>query len=123
MMRWKLVGQSLSMGLLIVMPMIGNGAAVPQETPRRIDVVVKRFSFSPAEITLKKGEPVVFLLTSQDVAHGLKFEELNLDTEIKKNTTGELVFTPSRTGDFIGHCSHFCGAGHGSMALTLHVIE
>ena len=122
-MRWKLVGQSVSVGLLLAMPMIGNGARVPQEPSRRIDVVVKRFSFSPAEITLKRGESVVLSMTSQDVTHGLKFEELNLDAEINKNATGELEFTPSRTGDFIGHCSHFCGAGHGSMTLTLHVID
>jgi cytochrome c oxidase subunit 2 len=105
------------------MPLIGNGAGVPQETPHRIDVVVKRFSFSPAEITLKKGEPVVLSMTSQDVAHGLKFEELSLGAEISRNAPGELAFTPSKAGDFIGHCSHFCGAGHGSMTLTLHVIE
>lgn len=94
-----------------------------QDAPRRINVVAKRFSYSPSEITLKKGEPVVLLVTSQDVGHGLKFEEFNLNTEIKKDVSGELAFTPTKTGDFVGQCSHFCGAGHGSMKLTLHVTE
>jgi cytochrome c oxidase subunit 2 len=122
-MKYKLFAQSLGMGLLIMIPLMGNGSAVPQDTARRINVVAKRFSYSPSEINLKKGEPVVLLVTSQDVVHGLKFEELNLNTEIKKDVSGEFAFTPTKTGDFVGQCSHFCGAGHGSMKLTLHVTE
>ena len=95
--------------------------AVP--SPRKIQVVAKRFEYIPAEITLKKGEPVVIELTSLDVAHGVKFKELNLSAEIKKNGTSELAFTPTQAGDFVGHCSVFCGAGHGTMTLTLHVRE
>jgi cytochrome c oxidase subunit 2 len=91
--------------------------------PRRIEVVAKRFAYEPAEITLKKGEPVVIALRSEDVAHGVKFKELNLQTDIGKGSTSELAFTPQQTGDFVGHCSHFCGAGHGTMTLTLHVTE
>ena len=93
------------------------------DAPRRIEVSVKRFAYTPAEITLKKGEPVVLAFRSEDVTHGIKFKELNLQTEIGKGVTSELSFTPMQTGDFIGHCSHFCGSGHGSMTLTLHVTE
>jgi cytochrome c oxidase subunit 2 len=93
------------------------------DTPRRIEVVSKRFVYEPAEITLKKGEPVVLALRSDDVTHGVKFPELNLQTEIRKGATSELSFTPTKTGDFVGHCSHFCGSGHGVMTLTLHVTD
>lgn len=93
------------------------------DAPQRIEVMAKRFTFTPAEITLKKGEPVVLVFRSADVTHGIKFKELNLQTEIGKNGTNELAFTPTQTGDFVGHCSHFCGSGHGSMVLTLHVTE
>lgn len=99
------------------------GFAPAADAPKRIDVVAKRFEYIPAEITLKKGEPVVLVLKSQDVAHGLKFKELNLQTDISKDGTSELAFTPDKVGDFVGHCSHFCGSGHGSMILTLHVTE
>jgi len=93
-------------------------------SPRKIEVVAKRFEYIPAEITLKKGEPVVIELTSLDVAHGVKFKELNIEADdIKKNGTAELAFTPTQVGDFVGHCSRFCGAGHGTMTLTLHVRE
>jgi cytochrome c oxidase subunit 2 len=93
------------------------------DAPRRIEVVAKRFTYVPAEITLKKGEPVVIALRSEDVAHGLKFKELNLQTDIGKGATSELSFTPQQAGEFVGHCSHFCGSGHGSMTLKLHVTE
>jgi cytochrome c oxidase subunit 2 len=93
------------------------------DPPRRIEVTAKRFTFTPAEITLKKGEPVVIVLRSEDVAHGLKVTELNLQTDIGKGATSEITVTPVQAGDFVGHCSHFCGAGHGSMTLMLHVTE
>jgi cytochrome c oxidase subunit 2 len=99
----------------------GSVSAAP--APRRIEVTAKKFSYAPAEITVKKGEAVVLVLHSEDVPHGLKFKELNLQTDIGKGASSELAFTADKAGDFIGHCSHFCGSGHGSMALTLHVTE
>jgi len=94
-----------------------------QPAPRRIEVHAKRFSYQPNEITVKKGEPVLLVLTAEDVSHGLRFRELNVDIKAKKDQPGQAQFTPERTGDFVGHCSTFCGSGHGSMTLTLHVVE
>jgi cytochrome c oxidase subunit 2 len=93
------------------------------DPPRRIEVVAKRFTYTPAEITLKKGEPVVIVLRSEDVPHGLKIKELDIQADVAKGATKEIAFTPTQASDFVGHCSHFCGAGHGSMTLTLHVTE
>jgi cytochrome c oxidase subunit II len=97
---------------------------MPADTgPQRIEVVAKRFAFDPASINLKKGVPVILVLKSADVPHGLRFRELNVEVKAPKGGSGEVHFTPEKTGDFVGHCSVFCGAGHGSMALTLHVSE
>jgi cytochrome c oxidase subunit 2 len=94
-----------------------------QGEPRRIEVTAKRFGYEPGEITIKKGQPVVLVLKSVDVDHGLRFRELNLNAKIDKGKSAELSFTPDKAGDFVGHCSVFCGSGHGSMTLTLHVVE
>jgi cytochrome c oxidase subunit 2 len=91
--------------------------------PQRIEITAKRFEFSPAEITLKKGQPVVLALTSLDVAHGLHIAELNIDMKVSKGGTTETHFTPDKTGDFVGHCSVFCGSGHGSLVLKVHVVD
>jgi len=91
--------------------------------PRRIEVVAKRFSFEPASIELHKGVSVILVLKSVDVSHGIRIRELNVDVKAPAGATSEVQFTPEKTGDFVGHCSVFCGAKHGSMALTVHVIE
>ena len=115
--------RSIFIGCLAIGSVALSGFAPAQDTPRRIEVTAKRFAYVPGEITVKKGEPVVIVLTTADVAHGLKFKELNLNAKIEKNKPSELAFTPDKVGDFVGHCSVFCGSGHGSMTLTLHVTE
>lgn len=91
--------------------------------PRRIVIIVKQFSYDPAEITLKKGEPVVLVLKSADVAHGLRFRDLGFNLLVKAHGVAEARFTPEKTGDFVGRCSVFCGSGHGSLILKLHVVQ
>jgi cytochrome c oxidase subunit 2 len=94
-----------------------------QDSPRRIEIVAKRFTFTPNDITIKKGVPVVLVLTSQDTSHGLQFKGLNVNIKAKKGETAQVNFTPAATGDFVGQCSVFCGSGHGSMKMTIHVTE
>jgi cytochrome c oxidase subunit 2 len=90
---------------------------------RVIDIVAKRFTYVPDEITLKKGEPVILSVRSEDVTHGLSIEQFNIKGDAPKNKNSTYSFTPDRTGDFEGKCSHFCGSGHGSMKMTIHVTE
>jgi cytochrome c oxidase subunit 2 len=98
-------------------------AAHAETAPRRIEVTAKRFEFTPGEITIKKGEPVVLVLKSIDVSHGVRFKDLHVETKAGKGQSSEVAFTPDKTGTFIGHCSVFCGTGHGGMTLTIHVVD
>jgi cytochrome c oxidase subunit 2 len=93
------------------------------DTPKRIEITASKYSFSPSEITLKKGEPVVLVLSTEDVTHGLKVKELNIKVDIKKGHPEEIPLTPTQVGHFEGKCSHFCGKGHGSMTLAINVVE
>jgi len=93
------------------------------ETPRRVEITASKFSYSPNQITLKKGEAVVLVLHSTDVTHGLKIPDLHVVTEIKKGKDSEIPLTPTQTGHFNGKCAHFCGSGHGSMTLQIEVVE
>jgi cytochrome c oxidase subunit 2 len=122
-MKPGILAKTIFIGCLAIGSLALSGFAPAPDAPRRIDVSVKKFAYTPAEITVKKGEPVVLILTSEDVTHGLKFKELNLNTKVDKGKPSELAFTPDKAGDFVGHCSVFCGSGHGSMTLTLHVTE
>ena len=94
-----------------------------QASPKTINITAHRFTYDPDEITLKKGEPVVLVVKSEDVPHGLRIKDLNVDLKIPAHGTAQAQFTPDKTGDFVGQCSVFCGSGHGSMKITLHVVE
>jgi cytochrome c oxidase subunit 2 len=93
------------------------------ETPRRIEIIAKRFTYDPDVITLKQGEPVVLVMHSIDVTHGIKVDELSLKSDdVEKGKETEIRFTPEKTGHYIGKCAHFCGKGHGSMTLQIDVL-
>lgn len=108
----------------LVLAVIAAAAPVGRsQEPRRIEIGLSRFTFSPSEITLKKGEPVIFVLTAHDVTHGLAISEFGLRKDVPGGQTAELDFTPMRTGTFEGRCSYFCGVGHTSMILKINVVE
>lgn len=116
---------SVKAGTLVVLlacaaGVVPVGSAGTQQ-PRRIQIEAQRFGFQPASVTLKRGEPVVLTLESDDVAHGLRIRELGVDLKATKGHASTAAFTPGKSGDFVGHCSVFCGAGHGKMTVTLHV--
>jgi cytochrome c oxidase subunit II len=94
------------------------------QTPRTIEMTAQRFAFEPNEITVKKGQPVILVIKSKDVVHGLVIEDLGVrTTEVKKGEGTEVKFDPETTGTFEGKCAHFCGKGHGSMKMTVHVTD
>lgn len=109
----------------LVFAIAGMGArtAPASNSPRRIEIIAKRFTYDPDVVTLKKGEPVQLVLKTADVSHGLRIRELGLDLKTSKSKPAERLFTPQKAGDFVGHCSVFCGAEHGTMKITFHVVE
>jgi cytochrome c oxidase subunit II len=100
-----------------------NHATKADHNPQTITIRASRFSFEPNEITVKKGEQVKVIIQSEDVSHGLVIEDLGIRAEVKKGQTATITFTPETVGTFEGKCAHFCGSGHGSMTLTVHVVE
>jgi cytochrome c oxidase subunit 2 len=111
----------LVFGIALLNLGLSASSTKPMST-RHIEVVAKRFAFEPAEITLKRGEAVDFVLSSADVDHGVRIRELGLDLRVAKGKKAEATFTPQSTGTFVGHCAVFCGSGHGRMTLTIHVV-
>jgi cytochrome c oxidase subunit 2 len=103
-------------------------AAIPgtfaraEQAPQRIEITAKRFAFTPGEITVKVGQPVVIVLKSEDTGHGLRVRDLGVDMKVKAGQSAEAKFTPDKVGDFVGHCAVFCGSGHGSMTFKIHVV-
>jgi cytochrome c oxidase subunit II len=91
--------------------------------PRVIEIQAKKFQFTPSEITLKKGEPVILRLTSADRAHGFLLKPLKIDTDITPGKATDITVTPTASGQYLVICDHYCGTGHGNMHMKLTVVE
>ena len=78
-MKMKVALSAMLSALLLAAPMFVQAIRI-QPGPRRIEVTAKRFAFLPGEVTLKKGEPVVLVLKSVDVPHGVRFSGLGIET-------------------------------------------
>jgi cytochrome c oxidase subunit 2 len=103
---------------------IGDGSAVARADtgPEVIKITASKFQFSPNQITLKKGRPVLLQLMTTDRTHGLLLRALKIDTNILPGKTTEVKVTPPTTGKFSAICDHYCGLGHGGMKMTV-VVE
>lgn len=109
--------------LMILGALIVSCAAttIAENTGRTIEIHARRYTFSPSEITVKKGETVHLKLISDDVPHSLLIKDLGINQTITKGKPAEVTFTPKEAGDFHGQCGRFCGSGHGKMMIAVHV--
>ena len=91
---------------------------------RTISILAERFSFSPSKITVRRGERVEFVLTSDDTDHGFRIPAANVDAAIPQQGKGELRvrFIGHEKGPYVFECSRACGAGHNMMRGTI-VVE
>jgi cytochrome c oxidase subunit 2 len=104
-----------------VLSFVAKPVVLAQNEQRVIEIHAKRFAFSPAEITVKKGEIVTLSLISEDVPHSLLIEGLGVNAAVSKGHPIQVKLTPDKTGDFAGRCGRFCGVGHGGMRFVVHV--
>jgi len=109
---------------LALLMFLGGSSGKAHAAPdvRVIDIVARRFSFAPNQITLKKGETVKLRLTSEDVAHGFFCRPLKLDETLWPGQVEKVTLTPQIAGTFTTICDSFCGANHGNMNMTI-VVE
>ena len=108
-------------GLVGVPAMINLTRA--SDNPKVIEISAKKFEFTPSEITLKKGEPVILRLSSSDRVHGFMSKPLKIDTDIPNDKTKDVAITPDTAGNFTVICDHYCGTGHGNMKMKVTVVE
>src|SRR5262245_24178975 len=111
---------------LVAAPAAAGLAAVAvraaEPSGHEIRISARRFEYTPSTITVKKGEPVVLLLTSEDRVHGFKMPAFNLRTDIVPGQVTMVRLTPDRVGQFTFFCDVFCGSGHEEMEGTM-IVE
>ncbi|HUI99729.1 MAG TPA: cupredoxin domain-containing protein [Usitatibacter sp.] len=96
-----------------------GGAVRAGDAPRVIKVSARRFVFTPNEITVRKGEPVIFELTTEDVFMGFDVPDFNVRSDIVPGKVMRLSLAPDKAGRFTFLCDVFCGEGHETMNGTL----
>jgi len=115
----------LAVGCAIVFAAIEPKSRVARAdvNPKVIEITAKKFEFTPSEITIRKGEPVILRLSSTDRVHGFMSKPLKVDTDIAAGKPTEVQVTPDTAGDFTIICDHYCGTGHGNMKMKVLVVE
>ena len=94
----------------------GGAGVLAQGAERVVKVTARKFLFTPAEIALKKGEPVTLELVTEDVFMGFNVPDLKLRSDIVPGKVMRLRFTPDKAGTFPFLCDVFCGDGHETMS-------
>lgn len=108
--------------MMLGVPLALAAARLAAETPPEVRIGAKKFEFHPAKVTVKLGQPVVLVLTSEDRIHGFKMPELGLRTDIVPGQETRVTLTPQKAGSFTFFCDLFCGDGHEDMDGTL-IVE
>jgi len=90
---------------------------------KEFSLTAKKFSFTPGEITIKKGDTVRLTITSEDTTHGFSLPDFGVNEQIPSGETLSVEFIADKSGEFTFRCSVFCGSGHGGMSGTLIVRD
>ncbi|MHB8742927.1 MAG: cupredoxin domain-containing protein [Sulfuricaulis sp.] len=102
---------------------VGAAQVAAQPEEQVIKIVAKKFDYTPNQITLKKGVPVVLELTSTDVLMGFNVPELHARADIIPGQVVRVRIVPDKVGSFTFLCDIFCGSGHENMTGTITVVE
>jgi cytochrome c oxidase subunit II len=134
------VGGALAVSVVILLVFLGYDLAVvsardpvPKRHPLTIEVNGHQWwwevhyadtsahgRFETAnEIHIPVGEPVLFLLSSQDVIHSLWVPNLAGKKDLIPGYTQSFWFQADSAGVYRGQCAEFCGDQHAKMALFI----
>ena len=84
-----------------------------------VKVVAQRFQFTPNEIVLKSGQPVVLEITSLDFIHGFNIPALGIRTNLLPGPPTRVAIKALAPGRYDFLCDNFCGSGHEEMNGTI----
>lgn len=104
---------------------LGTSAADQMgQSEQVIKISAKKFEYSPNEIRIKKGVPVVLEFTSLDRVHGFTVPELGgVRATIEPGKVTQVRIVAPKAGTYEFRCDLFCGDGHEGMTGKIIVEE
>lgn len=126
--------RSAAASLLMSALTISHASATParDENLQVIEVVAKKYEYSPAPIRVKSGAKIQLKITATDHDHGfsissvpdgadpngslgLLFTSQQECWQLKKGETTTIEFLAQTAGTYSFKCCHTCGLGHKGM--------
>ena len=107
---------------LVVLLLLCGTLACNREPDVKIEVVMKKYSITPAEIRVKKGQRVQLTVSTADVQHGFSVPDLGIKEPIQKGKPAVIVFQARKAGTYPVTCSIICGPGHDDMQAKI-IVE
>jgi cytochrome c oxidase subunit II len=103
---------------------LAMSSVAEDQTEQVIKITAKKFEYSPKEIRIKRGVPVILEFTSLDRVHGFTVPGLGgIRATIEPGKVTHLRILAPKTGTYEFHCDIFCGDGHEDMNGTIVVEE
>jgi cytochrome c oxidase subunit 2 len=111
--------------LAVMLGSLGAYVAAQSAEPKEkvIKISAKKFNYTPGEVTLKKGVPVILEFRTQDVMMGFNLPDFNVRADMVPGKTTRVRLVPGKTGTFVFLCDVFCGTGHEEMNGKLTVVD
>ncbi|TVR17175.1 MAG: cytochrome C oxidase subunit II [Balneolaceae bacterium] len=81
-----------------------------------LQMVARMWAFQPSTVRLPVGSTVDLYVTSQDIIHGFKVEQHNVNLMAIPGAINYMRVTFNKPGEFMYACHEFCGAAHHTMA-------
>ena len=87
-------------------PVATSPKATPVSSVKTFTVVGKSFSFTPAEMTVNKGDTVKIIFQNTGGSHDWRIDEFNAQTKVISNGQTETIqFVADKKGTFEYYCS------------------
>ena len=119
--RRTLMWRALGLSAAPLLAILGRRAFAQPAEPQVVKLVAQRFHYTPGEIRVKAGRPVVLEFTSIDFVHGFSIPDLNVRADLPPGVVTRLPLPAQKPGTFDFLCDNFCGDGdeemHGRMIV------
>jgi cytochrome c oxidase subunit 2 len=105
-------------GLGAILTGFATNASWAAKGPKKVKVIkieAKKFVYTPNQIVLKQGVPVILEFTAIDFMHGFNVPDMHIRADLMPGQVTRVTLNTDTAGDFDFLCDNFCGTGHETM--------